>query len=318
MVEKFKYLGCWLNWRCNLKDSITETFNKADKSLQQLQIKIISLGITDFKTMEHLYKSLIQPILLFNSEIWGIYNTAILEKTIRKFYKFALRVSPSCTATAIHAETGTLPLSFDCIRSSLNYYYHIISNDPNCLTSLALQTSINLATSGHKSWAFLIRNQLAHLGCAQGATPSGGSKLRAYRLIKHDVTVCEPYLALITNPKARSALTKFRLSDHKLHIESGRHCNPPKPVEERLCKICNNQVVEDEIHFLLNCSHYCDLRSPLMQQAVTLSQNFPHLTPKEKFTFLMCTSHPALIQETALYIYKAMQARSLCLSPLID
>ena len=348
VVEKFKYLGCWLNWRCNLKDSITETFNKADKSLQQLQIKIISLGITNFKTMEHLYKSLIQPILLFNSEIWGIYNTAILEKTIRKFYKFALRVSPSCTTTAIHAETGTLPLSFDCIRSSLNYYYHIISNDPNCLTSLALQTSINLATSGHKSWAFLIRNQLAHLGfnsnlilpdkaevltrlheqhiqslqsdlsCAQGATQSGGSKLRAYRLIKHDVTVCEPYLALITNPKARSALTKFRLSDHKLHIESGRHCNPPKPVEERLYKICNNQVVEDEIHFLLNCSHYCDLRSPLMQQAVTLSQNFPHLTPKEKFTFLMCTSHPALIQETALYIYKAMQARSLCLSPLID
>ena len=72
------------------------------------------------------------------------------------------------------------------------------------------------------------------------------------------------------------------------------------------------------ISVTISLYHYCDLRSPLMQQAVTLSQNFPHLTPKEKFTFLMCTSHPALIQETALYIYKAMQARSLCLSPLID
>ena len=159
-----------------------------------------------------------------------------------------------------------------------------------------------------------IQSLQSDLSCTQGATPSGGSKLRAYRLIKHDVTVCEPYLTLITNPKARSALTKFGLSDHKLHIESGRHCNPPKPVEERLCEICNNQVVEDEIHFLFNCSYYCDLRSPLMQRAVTLSRNFPHLIPKEKFTFLMCTSHPALIQETALYIYKAMQARSLCLS----
>ena len=179
-------------------------FNKVDKSLQQLQVKIICPGITDFKTMEHLFKSLIQPILLFNSEIWGIYNIDILEKAIRKFYKFALRVSPTCTTSAIHAETGTLPLSFDCTRSSLNYYYHIIHKDPNSLTSLALQTSFNLANSGHRSWAFFIRNQFAQLGfnldmtqpdntevltrlhdqhiqslqsnlsCAQGATPSGG------------------------------------------------------------------------------------------------------------------------------------------------
>ena len=41
--------------------------------------------------MEHLYKSLIRPILLFTSDIWGIYNTKILEKAIRKFYKVALK-----------------------------------------------------------------------------------------------------------------------------------------------------------------------------------------------------------------------------------
>ena len=82
VVGRFKYLGCWLNWRCNLKDNITETFNKADKSLQQLQIKIICLGITDFKTMEHLFKSLIQPILLFNSEIWGIYKSLLHQEPV--------------------------------------------------------------------------------------------------------------------------------------------------------------------------------------------------------------------------------------------
>ena len=148
----------------NLKSNITETFNKADKSLQQLQINIISLGITDFKTMEHLFKSSIQPILLFNSEIWDIYNTNILEKAILKFYKFALRVAPSCTASAIQVETGTFQLSFDCIRSSLNYYYHTTHKDPNSLTSLAFQTSFNLANSGHRSWSFFIRNQFAQLG----------------------------------------------------------------------------------------------------------------------------------------------------------
>ena len=46
----------------------------------------------------------------------------------------------------------------------------------------------------------------------------GGCKLRAYRLIKHNVTVCEPYLTMITNPKTCSALAKFQLSDHKLQL----------------------------------------------------------------------------------------------------
>ena len=163
-----------------------------------------------------------------------------------------------------------------------------------------------------------IQSLQSNLSCAKGATLSGGvSKLRAYRLIKHNVTVCEPYLTMITNPKTRSALTKFWLSDHKLHIESGRHCNPRKPIEERLCEICNNQEIEDEIHFLLNCSFYCDLRSSLIQLAASLNHSFHNLSPKEKFSFLMCNSHPALVQEIALYIYRAMRARSLYLSPPI-
>ena len=96
--------------------------------------------------MEHLFKSLIQPILLFNSEIWGIYNTKLLEKAIHKFYKFALRVSPSCSTSAIHAKTGTHSLAFDCIR-----YYHNTHKDPNSFISLALQPSFNLAIAGHRS-----------------------------------------------------------------------------------------------------------------------------------------------------------------------
>ena len=272
-----------------------------------------------------------------------MFNTNILKKVIYANSTNLPLEYRHLVQPLMHAETGTLPLSSDYIRSFLNYYYHITHKDPNSLTSLTLQASFNLAISGHRSWAFFIRNQFAQLGlnlnitqpdntevltrlhdqhiqslqsnlsCAQGATPSGGSKLRAYRLIKHNVTVCEPYPTMITKPKTRSALTKFRLSDHKLHIESGRHCNPRKLIEEHLCKICNNHEIEDEIHFLLNCSFYFDLRSSLTQLADGLNHSFHNLSPKEKFSFLMCNPHPTLVQENALYIYKAMQATSLCL-----
>ena len=41
-------------------------------------------------------------------------------------------------------------------------------------------------------------------------------------------------------------------------IELGRH--KKLSVEERVCKKCNNNAVEDEIHFLCECPMYDDLR----------------------------------------------------------
>ena len=47
-------------------------------------------------------------------------------------------------------------------------------------------------------------------------------------------------------------------SDHDLMIELGRH--KKLCVEEGVCKKCNNNAVEDEIHFLCECPMYDDLR----------------------------------------------------------
>ena len=60
---------------------------------------------------------------------------------------------------------------------------------------------------------------------------------------------------MIKNIKYLKALTKLRLSDHKLMIEEGRR---KRPREERKCKTCNK--IEDEIHFLLDCDKYKDDR----------------------------------------------------------
>ena len=41
---------------------------------------------------------------------------------------------------------------------------------------------------------------------------------------------------------------KFCISNHNLYIEVGRHCKPKVPREERLCKVCVQNEIEDEIH----------------------------------------------------------------------
>ena len=57
----------------------------------------------------------------------------------------------------------------------------------------------------------------------------------------------------------RSLITKIRISAHSLAIETGRYCKPKILANERFCKFCKDQV-EDEIHFLLHCPLYKDIR----------------------------------------------------------
>ena len=50
------------------------------------------------------------------------------------------------------------------------------------------------------------------------------NKMRTYRLFKTiDNYKCEDYLHQVTNTRHRIALTKLRLSNHKLAIETGRY-----------------------------------------------------------------------------------------------
>ena len=49
----------------------------------------------------------------------------------------------------------------------------------------------------------------------------------------------------------RRAITKLRISSHRLKIETGRYLK--LEVNKRLCNKCDLIKIEDKIHFLLEC-----------------------------------------------------------------
>ena len=110
------------------------------------------------------------------------------------------------------------------------------------------------------------------------------SKMRTYGLIKSEIGE-EPYLRIVKNVKDRISMTKFRLSNHKLMIEKGRHHGLEK--EERICPFCTS--VEDEIHFLTECEVFTPLRRDLLTQAQNISKSplMRHLQGKDLFKFLL-------------------------------
>ena len=90
------------------------------------------------------------------------------------------------------------------------------------------------------------------------------NKMRTYRLFKTiDNYKCEDYLHQVTNARHRIALTKLRLSNHKLAIETGRYSRPFKKPAERICPICKIEM-EDEYHFLNICPAYQEKRCSLL------------------------------------------------------
>ena len=111
------------------------------------------------------------------------------------------------------------------------------------------------------------------------------SKLRTYKLFKTSIQQ-EPYLTEIKNVKDRITMTKFRLSDHKIMIEKGRHHNIRK--ELRFCKFCPN-TIEDEIHFLMSCTMFTTRRETLMTKIKEKINPFVfrNMSKNEKFNFLM-------------------------------
>jgi len=83
-------------------------------------------------------------------------------------------------------------------------------------------------------------------------------KLRTYTKIKTKLKL-EPYLLHGSSP-ARSILFSLRSGSNRLRIETGRWKKPYENAEDRLCILCGSKEIEDEIHFVVSCEHYGDLR----------------------------------------------------------
>ena len=115
-----------------------------------------------------------------------------------------------------------------------------------------------------------------------------GNKMRTYRLFKTtDNYKCEDYLHQVTNTRHRIALTKLRLSNHKLAIETGRYSRPFKKPPERTCPICKIEM-EDEYHFLDICPAYQEKRSSLLDYLENEYRiKISRMSPNRIFMFLI-------------------------------
>ena len=78
----------------------------------------------------------------------------------------------------------------------------------------------------------------------------------------------------------RKIITRWRLSNFDLAIETGRYDRPKTPRERRICRTC--LVIEDENHVLFNCRLYYQIRNDYNQTFTKHRNIYSLLNPKTK------------------------------------
>ena len=112
------------------------------------------------------------------------------------------------------------------------------------------------------------------------------SKLECYTALNREYKTAE-YLSNVKDPKLRKYLTRYRISEHNLAIEKGRHRQTWLPREERLCIHCTQSEVETELHFLTTCPLYQDIRDLYFPLFANTHTEFENLTDIEKLPYLL-------------------------------
>ena len=118
----------------------------------------------------------------------------------------------------------------------------------------------------------------------------------------------EGYLTDIKNIVDRVSMSKLRLSNHRLVIETGRHKKIGKL--DRKCPFCPSKI-EDEEHFLTTCPTYNIARDKLLAEIPLQIQSLRN-DRVALFQYLMKGKN--ILRHTAKFITNAFSTREFLLA----
>jgi hypothetical protein len=122
--------------------------------------------------------------------------------------------------------------------------------------------------------------------------------------LKHlipDIFYPAKYLEVVTCVSHRNAMTRLRLSSHRLAIETGRWTKPPLNISDRKCTFCG--CMEDEYHMIFECDLYKELRTKYIPKYYRVHPSMI------KCQLLFRETRVWVLKKLGNFIYKAFKAR---------
>ena len=260
-----------------------------------------------------------------------------------KHCKYVLGVQRRSSNIATKGELGRYPVAIEMIIGCIKYWISLNKNDTHPLVKQSLIECYRLQRNSKQNWLSSIHSILTKLGFGEIWNNCGtlnqnkfiselklslksiycqkwqeallsnpeSNKLRTYSKFKTNFQL-EPYLLTTKNYEKRRIFTQLRISAHDLHIETGRYTKPAKtPVNNRICRFCDKNQIEDEFHVVMECTHYNEFREELCSELQTFSLYDEIPNEDLKFIYLMSGNNgdTEIYQIITNFVHKVWQKR---------
>ena len=223
-------------------------------------------------------------------------------------------------------ELNCYPLFIDAKIRALKYWFKVMSMEDNRIPKQAYLRE-RREVNKQDGWAANIKQLLEINGCAyvwlnQGtmyvnsfvkkfkqclidqhwqnwhANLQDSDRCDIYRLIKEN-HIREHYVQTLLITKFRRAFARFRLGI----VDLRNNCRFLKPFSSRFCLFCRPaKIIEDELHFLLHCPNYENIRSKYLERCwITLN----NLSLKD----IIANDSETVTKYSAMYIHYALRHR---------
>ena len=330
-TKEYKYLGIPVHKKnCSFNTALKYLRTKATRALFALRSKV-SINQLPLHVALKLFDALIKPILLYASEVWEPFvnndpdqwDKNDIERTYLLFLKQVLGVNRSATTAMIRGELNRHSLQEEILRRNIRYAGYIHRKEDCSIVKQAYTSELNRGPEKKSFFSSMLKHTaeistIAHNDFYPYADPflnlyatkeirkvteevysnqwkqklQASTKADTYRTFKMNMS----FEAYLSHPKRkeRVAMTKLRISDHKLMVEKGRHFNPIIPRENRKCHMCTTEV-ENEVHFLTDCKMYGS-QSNFWNQVTTKFPQTANLRKEDKLTFILTQEDPEILE----------------------
>ena len=330
VVNSYKYLGIYFSTRLSFRYACEDLVSRAKRTLLCVMTKLYRINNSTFNVFFKLFDAQIQPVVQYGAEIWGLDGVSSVVENIHLFaMKKFLGVDMRTPNDLVYGELGRYPIFINSSVRCIRYWLKLIRMEENRLPFKAYQMLYKLDEKGKVNWVTNVRQILCTngfafvwdfqgVGCVESflrmfkqrlidckwqqwsSHINSSDRFSFYRRFK-TVNGVEPYLLLDLNRQVRCALSRFRLGITDIAVHATRYKN--YNVEDAKCPLCESPT-ESEVHFVMCCPAFEDLREELIHPKFRCFQDILHLIQ------LLSTPNEDITRNFATYLYKALKRRA--------
>ena len=331
-VRYYKYLGVTLDEHIDFELNSSILADAAGRALGAIRSKLKNLKECGYGSFNTLFNAGVLTICDYAAGVWGTKTYAKTEQVQYKAARYFLGVHRFAPIEALLGDLGWFTAKTRHKILILQYWNRLCLLPDNRITNYIFLWDLHNFHNKRGTWSYNVKHILEDVGLGElfhSISPCDieyvksllisadnddwdmrryrSDKLRYYNLYKVDKVTAE-YLRLNISKYQKSLYAQFRFGILPLEIEIGRYRN--QDLSQRICKLCDLKLVEDEVHFLIDCPVYSAERKTLFDEKNMSNTAFSELDSLDKFVYFMSNHERAVIT----FVSNAFRKRQNCMS----